>query len=196
MPDEGNLRGLCYDPRMFSRRTLILGAFAGAMLVGLAAASAYVRWDRANTPREYDGWHRIAWPFPRDGWIEGQAWKGHGMEIYARPKLGFCANCETGVVEDSEIDRVSDIDLVDPLFTPGEGDRVQITDMVGRMRLYTLRSHKTAKLAAGFAVSHNCDLVVGLIVGDVGDTAKRQLARRFLESNIVQDWLIEQLGER
>jgi hypothetical protein len=181
---------------MFSPRTLISGALAGTMLVGLAAASAYVRWDGGGSAPEQDGWRRIAWPFPRDGWNEGQAWKGHGMELYARPKLGFCANCDTGVVEDAEVDRVSDIDLVDPMFTPGEGSRVQITDMVGRLRLYTLPTHKTAKLAAGFAVSHDCDLVVGLIVGDVGDPAKRQLARHFLESDTVQDWLLKRLGER
>jgi hypothetical protein len=182
---------------MLSRRTLVLAVFSSVLVVSLAAAAAYVRWDLANTPKEYDGWHAIAWPFPRDGWNDGQAWRGHGLELYIRPKLGFCGNCDTGVVEDSEVDRVTDIDLVDPLFAPdGDGKPIRITDLVGRMRLYRLRSRKDARLAEAIAVSYGCDLVVALVVGNVADEKLRQTARRFLESDVVQVWLNQQLGER
>jgi hypothetical protein len=119
------------------------------------------------------------------------------MELYVRPKLGLCGNCDTGVVEDSEVDRVTDIDLIDPLFAPVEtGSRIQVTDLVGRMRLYHLRSRKDGKLAEAIAVSYNCDLVVAVVVGDVGNPANRQTARHFLEADAVQVWLNEQLGSR
>ncbi|HEY6982729.1 hypothetical protein [Reyranella sp.] len=182
---------------MLSRRTLLYAAFAAVFLIATAAFSAYVRWDVAHTPRQYDGWQRIAWPFPRDGWDEGQAWRGHGLELYVRPKLGFCGNCDTGVVEDSEVDRVTDIDLVDPLFVPlAPGQRIHVTDLVGRSRLYRLRSRGAAQLAEAIAVSYRCDLVVAIVVGNVADEKLRRTARRFLEADPVQDWINGQLGER
>jgi len=183
---------------VLSRRTLVFAAVSAVFMGGVAAASAGVKWYVGHKPREYDGWHRIAWPFPRDGWDEGQAWQGHGLDLYVRPKLGFCGNCDTGVVEDSEVERVSDIDLVDPLFAPLEqGQRIQITDLVGRARLYRLRSSGKARYAQAIAVSFNCDLVVAIVVGDaVLDEKARQRARGFLESDPVQLWLNRQLGER
>jgi len=182
---------------MLSRLTLVFAALSGVLVVSLAAGAAYVHWDLANTPKEYDGWHAIAWPFPRDGWNDGQAWAGHGMELYVRPKLNDCNNCDTGVVEDSEVDKVTDIDLIDPLFTPdGDGKRTRLTDLVGRSRVYRLRTRKDAKFAEGIAVSYGCDLVVALVVGNVTDEKLRQTARHFLESNTVQVWLNQQLGER
>ncbi len=180
---------------MLSSRTLVYAALAATFLAAMAGLSIYVRWDVAHKPKEFDGWHQIAWPFPRDGWDEGQAWRGHGMELYIRPKLGFCGNCDTGVVEDSEVDRVSDIDLVDPLFMPLEGQRIQVADLVGRMRLYRLRSRGESKLAAGIAVSYHCDLVVAIVVGNVADENQRRLAHRLLEADPVQFWLNQQLGE-
>ena len=59
------------------------------------------------------------------------------LEVYVRPKLGFCGNCETGVVTDEEVDRVTDIDLLDERFAPvQEGSRIRIADLSGRARLY------------------------------------------------------------
>lgn len=182
---------------MLSRRTIVYASLAAVFLLATAAFSTYVRWDVANRPWEYHGWHRIIWPFPHDGWNEGQAWRGHGLELYVRPKLGFCGNCDTGVVEDSEVDRVTDIDLVDPLFTPlGPGQRIQVTDLVGRSRVYKLRSRGPAQLAEAIAVAYRCDLVVAVIVGNVADEKLRRIAHRFLEADPVQDWINEQLGEK
>jgi hypothetical protein len=182
---------------MLSRRTLLYACSAAVFMVATAAFSAYVRWDVAHRPQEYDGWRRIAWPFPRDGWNEGQAWRGHGLELYVRPKLGLCGNCDTGVIEDAELDRVTDIGLVDPLFEPlGPGQRIQITDLFGRSRLYKLRSREPAQLAQAIAVSYRCDLIVAVVVGNVADEKLRQTARRFLEADPVQDWINPQLGEK
>ena len=182
---------------MLSRRTLLYACFAASFVIATAAFSAYVRWDVAHRPQEYDGWRRIAWPFPRDGWNEGQAWRGHGLELYVRPKLGLCGNCDTGVIEDAELDRVTDIGLVDPLFEPlGPGQRIQITDLFGRSRLYKLRSWEPAQLAQAIAVSYRCDLIVAVVVGNVADQKLRRTARRFLEADPVQDWVNPQLGEK
>ncbi|MFI5002636.1 MAG: hypothetical protein ACHQK9_22345, partial [Reyranellales bacterium] len=115
---------------MLSRRTLIQSSLAAGLVAGLAGLSTLGAWYRDNT-----SWHQIAWPFPRDAWPKGQAWRGENVEIYVRPKLGFCANCATGVVEDSEVDRVTDVDLLDERFVPVQaGSRIRITDLFGRSR--------------------------------------------------------------
>jgi len=33
------------------------------------------------------------------------------IEVYLRPKIGFC-NCDSGVADDDEVDRVADLDLI------------------------------------------------------------------------------------
>ena len=42
-------------------------------------------------------------------------------------------------------------------------------------------------------MSHNCDLIVAVVVGKVDDDAVTKAARRFLETNTVQVWLNAQL---
>jgi len=90
---------------------------------------------------------------------------------------------------------VSDIDLLDASFTPlKEGSRVRITDLFGRARLYRVKTRNgRERIAEGIAISHECDLVVAIVVGKVDDEATRKFAHRFLESNKVQVWLIRQL---
>ena len=90
-------------------------------------------------------WHEIAWPFPRDGWPAGRAFRcdaagcGAEVELYVRPKIGFC-NCDSGVADDDEVDRVADLDLMSDRFVPREaGQVIQIDGMSGRSRSYDLR---------------------------------------------------------
>src|SRR6266436_1072579 len=62
-------------------------------------------------------WTEAAWPFPIDQWGQGWAFQckaadcGINVNLYLRPKIGFC-NCQIGVADDEELDRVSDVDLV------------------------------------------------------------------------------------
>ncbi len=42
---------------------------------------------------------------------------GGEVELYVRPKIGFC-NCDTGVADDDEVDRVADLDLISQRFAP------------------------------------------------------------------------------
>ena len=37
------------------------------------------------------------------------------IELYVRPKIGFC-NCDSGVADDDEVDRVADLDLISERF--------------------------------------------------------------------------------
>jgi len=114
-----------------------------------------------------------------------------------RPKLGFCANCDTGVVDDSEVDQVTDVDLLDEKFTPvSDGRRVRITDLYGRARLYNIATGSGTRTAEGIAVNYKCDLIVALVVGKVDDPAVAKEAHEFIESNTVQIWLNQLLDGR
>src|SRR3982751_756741 len=86
------------------------------------------------------GWQEIAWPFPRDGWPAGRAFRcnaglcGDEIALYVRPKSGFC-NCDSGVADDDEVDRVADLDLISERFVaPEPGNVVQVAGMSGRIR--------------------------------------------------------------
>jgi hypothetical protein len=166
---------------------------ATALVAGLAGLASSADWRGASA-----GWRVIAWPFPRDGWPDGQAWRSAAAEIYIRPKLGFCGNCDTGVVADEEVDRVTDIDLLDPHFTPlRPGEPIRIADMTGRARLYRLKIKDGAEhLAEAIAVSSKCDLVVAIVVGNVADETVRKDAHAFIGSDAVQLWVNKQLGGR
>src|SRR5258708_33893829 len=85
-------------------------------------------------------WREIAWPYPRDAWPAGRAFRcdaaacGGAVEVYVRPQIGFC-NCDTGVADDDEVDRVADLDLISTRFWPLEAGRVVRTaDMSRRAR--------------------------------------------------------------
>src|SRR3989442_10485731 len=131
---------------------LLLSAFAVAICT-LSGSAAF----QPAQPVEH--WREIAWPFPRDGWPAGRAFrcsdaKCGGIEVYVRPKLGFC-NCDRGVADDDEVDRVSDLDLISPRFAPlRSGEPIRVAGMPGRLRAYELRMQDEARhVAIGIAVS-------------------------------------------
>ena len=182
------------------RRTVIQALLAATLVAGLGVLAEIARKRVALGPTDGAGWRPIEWPFPRDGWPPGRAWRNRdGIEVYVRPKLGFCGNCDTGVVTDDEVDRVTDIDLLDERFAPvQEGRRIRITDLFGRARLYKFKTRLgNEEVAEGIAVAYKCDLIVALVAGDdVVDEAVRKRAHRFLESNTVQVWVNRQLEGR
>ncbi len=124
---------------MLKRRTLIQALLAATFVVGLLGFSRFAHWYEGWMEEYGPGWHAMAWPFLRDGFPPGRAWRNGDLAVYVRPKLGFCANCDTGVVDDSEVDQVTDVDLLDEKFTPvADGNRLRITDLFGRARLYNI----------------------------------------------------------
>ena len=89
--------------------------------------------------------------------------------MHIRPKIGFC-NCTTGVTDDEEVDRVSDLDLISAQFTPrGAGTTVEVAHLKGRARDYQLQNADgTVFPARGVALSQGCDLIVAVVEGNVG----------------------------
>src|ERR1700736_3556697 len=146
----------------------LLTAFA----VAICTLSSVAGYQHAGS--DIEGWREIAWPFPRDGWPAGRAFRcsvvscGDEIEVYVRPKLGFC-NCDSGVADDDEVDRVADLDLLSDRFVPLEsGKVVRVAGMAGRMRSYNVRMPDGAQRPAiGIAASRRCDLMVAVALGKV-----------------------------
>jgi hypothetical protein len=74
-------------------------------------------------------WTEVPWPFLMDQWGKGKAFQckaehcGTEVKLYLRAKLGSC-NCTTGVADDTDLDRMSDLDLVSGEVLPlGAGRR-------------------------------------------------------------------------
>jgi len=168
-----------------------LAAFAVAvcMLAGVAGS------DRARS--QVEGWREIAWPFPRDGWPAGRAFRcvnescGGEIEVYVRPKAGFC-NCDSGVADDDEVDRVADLDLISERFVPLEAGKViEIAGMQGRIRAYDLGTADGARHSAvGIAVSRRCDLLVAVAQGKGAAAGVQRAALEFLASGEVTRWMV------
>src|SRR5262249_21349470 len=141
-------------------------------------------------------WQEIAWSFPRDGWPIGRAFRcsscgqgGEGVELYVRPKIGFC-NCDTGVADDDEVDRVADLDLISARFVPTEaGEVIRVADMAGRSRFYDLKMPDGSRHAAvGIALSHRCDLLVAVAQGRAAPSELQHAALDYLSSGEMHHW--------
>ena len=174
------------------RRRLTVLSVAVCAILGVAGV------PDARTGSE--GWREIAWPFPRDGWPAGRAFRCAGescagIEVYVRPKAGFC-NCDSGVTDDDEVDRVADLDLMSERFTPLEaGQAIRIADMPGRLRNYDLRMSDGAKHAAvGIAVSRRCDLLVAVAQGNGTAAEVQRVALDFLGTEAMTRWMTAAMG--
>ncbi len=172
---------------------LAFGAVSGA------AAYHKLRPQDRSSPNTH--WHEIAWPFPRDAWPAGRAFRcdaascGAAVEVYVRPKIGFC-NCDTGVADDDEVDRVADLDLISERFAPTEPGRVvRVADMSGRSRNYDLKmSDGSQHTAIGIALSHRCDLLVAVAQGEGAASELQRIALEFLASDEMHHWMTASLG--
>ena len=158
---------------------------------------------RRRARRTERTWQEIAWPFPRDGWPAGQAFRcgvaacGGEVELYVRPKIGFC-NCDPGVADDDEVDRVADLDLMSERFAPREpGHVVRVADMPGRIRAYDLNmSDGSRHTAIGIAVSRRCDLLVAVAHGKGDAPEVRRAALEFLASSEMTRWMMAAMEGR
>ena len=181
---------------LIQRRWLVIAA----TLLALGAFSGVAAYEYA-TPRDGAArWREIAWPFPRDGWPAGRAFRceaascGGAIEVYVRPKIGFC-NCDTGVADDDEVDRVADLDLISDRFAPlAPGKVVQIAELSGRARNYDLPMRGGVRHAAvGIALSHRCDLLVAAAQGEGDASALQRAALEFLASHDMHHWMMAAL---
>ena len=175
-------------------RRLLLSAFAVAICT-LSGSAAF------QPARPLERWHEIAWPFPRDGWPAGRAFHctselcGDEVEVYVRPKIGFC-NCDSGVADDGEVDRVTDLDLISERFAPFEpGKAIRVADMSGRLRSYHLDMPDGVRRAAvGIALSHRCDLLVAVAQGAGAPPELERAALEFLRTHEMHHWMMVALG--
>ena len=176
------------------RRLLIAAAAVIATLSGVAA------YQHEQARPGGAQWREIAWPFPRDGWRAGRAFLcdaaacGADVELYVRPKIGFC-NCDSGVADDDEVDRVADLDLMSDRFVPREaGQVIELDGMSGRSRSYDLRMAGGSRLiAVGFALSRRCDLLVAVVQGDGSAAGAQRAALDFLGSDTMAHWMMAAL---
>ncbi|SFP94640.1 hypothetical protein SAMN05216330_112134 [Bradyrhizobium sp. Ghvi] len=144
-------------------------------------------------------WRELAWPFPRDGWPAGRAFRCEGgacdgAELYVRAKRGFC-NCDSGVADDDEVDRVADIDLITPRFAAtAPGEAVRVGEVHGRARRYDLATYDGAGHAAvGIALSRRCDLLVAAAQGRDDASAIEQAALALLATPEIKSWTMAAL---
>jgi hypothetical protein len=180
------------------RRVLVI-LIAALAFGALSGVAAYQKVRPVGADVVDARWQEIAWPFPRDGWPAGRAFRCADCgdaELYVRPKIGFC-NCDTGVADDDEVDRVADLDLISSRFSPlSEGRVERVADMAGRLRAYDLAMPDGAHTAIGFALSRRCDLVVAVVQGRANTGQLQQEAQRLLESKELHRWVMAALGAR
>jgi hypothetical protein len=184
---------------MQRRAAILIAALAFGALSG-GAAYERVGPHGAAARGDQRSWREIAWPFPRDGWPVGRAFHcdaaacGAEVELYVRPKIGFC-NCDTGVADDDEVDRVADLDLMSQRFVPlAAGNVIRVAGLTGRSRGYDLRmADGSSRTAIGFALSRRCDLMVAVVQGNGSAHSVQRLAEGFLNSEPMVHWMMSEL---
>jgi hypothetical protein len=144
-------------------------------------------------------WTEGTWPFPIDQWGEGWAYQcqaadcGTDVNLYLRPKLGFC-NCQTGVADDEELDRVSDVDIVGSKASAlGPGRPITVHGMKGRSRPYRVAA-PSAKSVLSLAFNNRCDVIVATVVAGDEPVTQEQAVLEFLNGDLVLHWAEAVLG--
>ncbi len=172
----------------------VLVAGIGGYAIFLAAKPQ----DPPPTSAHEPVWAEATWPFPIDQWGDGWAYQckaadcGVEVNLYLRPKIGFC-NCQTGVADDAELDRVSDLDLVGgerSALAPGQP--ITVHWMKGRSRGYKVVG--SSKPVLQFAFNDKCDVIVATVVAGNEPAAQEQAVLSFLNSDLVLRWAEQVLG--
>ena len=144
-----------------------LGLALAAGLTGAIAVALLAPGSSRNATDARPLWMETKWPFPMDQWGTGRAFAckaaecGGEVKLYLRAKLGSC-NCTTGVADDTDLDRMSDFDLVGGEVSPlGAGRPVTIAWMKGRSRAYALAARDPpGKSAISIVFNDRCDMIV------------------------------------
>jgi hypothetical protein len=184
----------------------VLAAGIGGYVVFVAAKPPADRQDVTTsdaTSREL-AWMQGDWPFPIDQWGEGWVYQckaadcGIEITLYVRPKIGFC-NCQTGVADDEELDRVSDTELFgSDRSALGPGQRITVHWMKGRSRSYTVRAPAeksgSAKSVLSIAYNNSCDVIVATVIAGKAPAAGEKAVLEFLNSERMRNWAVVVLG--
>jgi hypothetical protein len=181
-------------------------AIALAFGMGGALALAIAGWitlvlPGSAAPSSQPAWTEVPWPFPMDEWGRGRAYRcaaahcGTEAVVYLRAKVGFC-NCTSGIVDDDELGRLGDIDLVGAHAAPLDaGKSISVGWMKGRSRLYRIASVGGGAIALTAAFHNDCDALVGTAVfGGAQPADAERTVTRFLNSDTTLDWARAELG--
>jgi hypothetical protein len=173
------------------KRTVTVAAVALVAGIGGYAAFLAAKPDthRASS-RDRPVWTEISWPFPIDQWGGGWAFQckaadcGIDVNLYLRPKIGFC-NCQTGVADDEELDRVGDVDIVGSERSAlGPGRPITVHSMKGRSRGYKVGG-PSAKSVLSLAFNSRCDVTVATVVAGDDPVSQEQAVLEFLNGDLV-----------
>jgi hypothetical protein len=187
---------------MTKLRTIILVVALGAALAGLLVSDAVtvgIGLKERPAPRTFV---EVKWPFPRDQWGDGRAFRcaasdcGVEVNLYLRPKIGFC-NCDTGVADEAELDRVGDLELFSPKFfgiTPG--DDIKVGWMRGLSRIYQVDiPYGQPRPVLALAFNNDCDVMVATVTAPLEHlpSAERHVLA-FLNGESILKWTRAQFG--
>jgi hypothetical protein len=182
-----------------------IASIAAAVLI--AGIGGYAIFFAAKSPadklptssRDRPVWTAATWPFPIDQWGQGWAYQckaadcGIDINLYLRPKIGFC-NCQTGVADDEELDRVSDVDLIGSEESAlGPGRPITVHWMKGRSRGYMVGA-PSGKPVLSLAFNNRCDVIVATVVAGDEVVAQEQAVLEFLNGDLVLHWAETVLG--
>jgi len=179
---------------------LITGIGGAAVFLGARLSAEMLRSSSDGRPV----WTQAEWPFPIDQWGEGWAYQckaadcGTDVKVYLRPKIGFC-NCQTGVADDEELERVSDVDLIGSQGKGlGPGRPITVHWMKGRSRGYSVGAPSPgapgAKPVLSLAFNSRCDVIVATVVAGDKPVAQEQAVLEFLNGDLVLHWAETVLG--
>jgi hypothetical protein len=183
--------------------TNVLPSTVGVVAIGLMVVSAAVvgLGRPMNPAAKQPVWTEVKWPFPLDQWGAGKAFVcisadcGVRVELSIRPKIGYC-NCTSGVSDDTELERVSDTDLVSPRTRArGRSNPIKVGWMEGRSRSYWASDAEAGMGLLSVAFNDECDVVVALATFGDGDPATIEPAvTGFLKSTPMVLWAKKELG--
>jgi hypothetical protein len=189
------------------KRVAVIAGIVGLGLGALAGASAFFAWPMLGpgkavaTPTD-PKFSEVQWPHPTDEWGKGKAFRcaaadcGVEVNLYIRAKIGFC-NCQTGVSDDAELERLSDFSLMgEKVSVLGPGRQINVAWMKGRSRAYGIATpYRAPNSALSVAFNDRCDAVVATAVidHDRPGTIEPSVID-FLNSKLIVHWAEVTLG--
>ena len=188
--------------RIFAFSVAAAFCLGGAIGAGLLLIGDPARDDPPTFNPPGPVWTEVQWPFPLDQWGRGKAFRcaaadcGTEVNIYLRAKLGFC-DCTLGVADDTELERMSDFDLIGNYVSPlGAGRPITVAWMKGRSRAYTMTApNPPGTTAISVAFNDRCDMISALAVLPHDRPADIEPSMiEFLNSSTVLQWAEVTLG--
>ena len=118
-------------------------------------------------------WTEIDWPFLLDQWGTGHAFACRDTKCAPRDRLlirvksGFC-NCDSGIEDDDEIDRLTDFEFLGGPVTPQGGGRpIAVAGVPGRLRAFVVKTARGgARHAVAVALARDCEAVVATLASE------------------------------